>query len=795
MVFLSSITVVNSRTVHYATPRPRRSAWRAATHLVLRKIAMAASIDPTPLNTGVSSEAEAAAIQWRRTFRSFVYDDVEPLEPPPEPQQRFAACNLHKTFPVDDDTWTAQQMTAAVESWRLSLPTVPFYLYETLVGLNLSRRVHHLQQCLKGANMSLMTHYTFASWWFVRQLLAHPWRVEHPAAATLLVVPVFFAIETLMNGACGRESILTLRRMRQGALFRERPQDHLVLAPTITDYTPEALSLLTANSSIIWATSERATFQEHKLWQTMVKIVVPYPYNPSWMGVPSLMPSAAHFPADLSVSALLDARRELDFVFGGAVWPGLQHEVDGNRSHTCSSGALRKYTCRPGYAIRLSMCNGVARGSSRLASRDAKALCVSTSGVRETGEVMPDIRAQLPLPTCALSSLTNPQPGGLFCSARFSGKELLTRARFVMSPRGDSPMTARLYESVAFGTIPIFVSDRHYQVGAPFQAFVPYLRFALQLSEAAIHRDATGQLLGVLDRMSTRRERRMRELLLAARRDLLWSAPNSRVGENVLLEAARMRGKLPATALACFEEWSEVAQKQSPATRTTTPAVVVTPAATPACTPPDSIHAQQLGVCRCKCTLIDVGLNNGRSVREWARVAAEHSQMAAYPERRAQLRACVDDISTCYYGFEANPAFTPMLNELERQQRASGTSMRLFTETAFNTQGGDVEFLVEPEGAGATGSTLSSDKMQLNVTYTKTRVASMDAGLFLHGVMQASDFVAAKVDIEGLEYKLLTLRCWVQKAPLPSLLAAAPPLSPPLPRQKTSRTAWVALST
>ena len=192
-----------------------------------------------------------------------------------------------------------------------------------------------------------------------------------------------------------------------------------------------------------------------------------------------------------------------------------------------------------------------------------------------------------------------------------------------------------------------------------------------------------------------------------------------------------------------------------------TPAVVAAPVATPAtpgtptCTPPDSIHAPHLGVCRCRCTLIDVGLNDGQSVREWARIAAEHSQMMVHSETRAQMRACVEDASTCYYGFEANPVFTPMLSQLERQQRVNGTSMRLFTETAFNTRGGDVEFLVEPLGAGATGSTLSGSKFQLNKTYVKTRVHSMDAGHFLRAVARASDFIAAKIDIEGFEYELL----------------------------------------
>ena len=118
-------------------------------------------------------------------------------------------------------------------------------------------------------------------------------------------------------------------------------------------------------------------------------------------------------------------------------------------------------------------------------------------------------------------------------------------------------MTERLYQSVAFGSIPVIVSDRFFQVGAPFQNIVPYLRFAIQLNEAAVHRNVASELLKVLDRLSARREQRMRELALAAQRDLLWSSPHSRVGENVLLEAARVRRKLSAATLACFEEWPE----------------------------------------------------------------------------------------------------------------------------------------------------------------------------------------------------------------------------------------------
>ena len=44
----------------------------------------------------------------------------------------------------------------------------------------------------------------------------------------------------------------------------------------------------------------------------------------------------------------------------------------------------------------------------------------------------------------------------------------------------------------------------------------------------------------------------MRATLTAMARDLLWDFPGSRVVDNVLLEAARLRGKLPGVC--CFED-------------------------------------------------------------------------------------------------------------------------------------------------------------------------------------------------------------------------------------------------
>ena len=100
--------------------------------------------------------------------------------------------------------------------------------------------------------------------------------------------------------------------------------------------------------------------------------------------------------------------------------------------------------------------------------------------------------------------------------------------------------------------LPIIVSDQLFRVGLPFPCFVPYRRFLVEVPERQIHADAPRALLDVLNQTRQPRRRRMRETLSAMARDLLWDFPGSRVVDNVLLEAARLRGKLPGVC--CFED-------------------------------------------------------------------------------------------------------------------------------------------------------------------------------------------------------------------------------------------------
>ena len=188
------------------------------------------------------------------------------------------------------------------------------------------------------------------------------------------------------------------------------------------------------------------------------------------------------------------------------------------------------------------------------------------------------------------------------------------------------------------------------------------------------------------------------------------------------------------------------------------------------------------GNCSCQCVLVDVGLNDGQTLTTWAQTAARWA--AAAGDRRKEigrLASCeLHPIRTsrhksiCYAGFEANPAFTRQLEDLQRKLRHAGVCIELFTSTAFSTSDGHATFYVQPASLNlsAVGSTLDARKpvvtagrrARLNLTgpleYEPHRVATRDAAAFLQSLPHSNatgggPFVALKLDVEGFEYTLL----------------------------------------
>ena len=215
-------------------------------------------------------------------------------------------------------------------------------------------------------------------------------------------------------------------------------------------------------------------------------------------------------------------------------------------------------------------------------------------------------------------------------------------------------------------------------------------------------------------------------------------------------------------------------------------------------------HQQHLGgEARCRCVLVDVGLNTGSSLVEWPHQAMvklgkphgkQHQQQVTPPNAWAErsLLRCAVDRDTCYYGFEANPTFTPQLRAMESQLRngsgyllrdasASGGGrymhrkrVKIFTATAFHLGGdGEVDFFVETAGRHPSlSSTLvgaqstywqDTERRRWHINHSlsmadhaqRVRVAAMDAAHFLESLAATSDFVALKLDVEGYEFSLL----------------------------------------
>ena len=201
-----------------------------------------------------------------------------------------------------------------------------------------------------------------------------------------------------------------------------------------------------------------------------------------------------------------------------------------------------------------------------------------------------------------------------------------------------------------------------------------------------------------------------------------------------------------------------------------------------------SLHANHLGVCRCDCVVVDIGLNDGASLQQWPRDALAQAKKDGISHRPVwqRLQQCLSpSAATCYYGFEANPDLSAQLEALGVRLRADGVRVKLFTETAFSTHGSGEDFFVEPKKFG-TGQVASSLVPRNNLVrrlkgkncstatqgvhcgkwvtekgttvasfYRKRRVASVDGAEFLRAVRRWSDFVAVKLDVESFEFRLL----------------------------------------
>lgn len=413
-------------------------------------------------------------------------------------------------------------------------------------------------------------------------------------------------------------------------------------------------------------------------------------------------------------------------------------------------------------------------------------------------------------------------------SASISNSEgavhLYSNSVFCLQPPGDSLPRSAILDAIAVGCIPVFFDPRQRELW-------PWHWNASAASVTFDWTDGVSRYEGWSNDLPQQRTRQLRNcwrcLLPRARAVLhaLESMPAERVKQlqHAVWEAAPhllyhgIEGALAAgdrsanagTAVETllphlFEAVAKLRSRDSdfssaaglPAAPQRTPHAPTTVGeSSPSDQLCSSFHRSHLGVCHCHCVLIDVGLNRGRSLLQWPQHAAKLLQRNNRPPWRMLQKCLTPDTSktSCYYGFEANPAFDEHLSRMERSLRSRGMAVKIFTSTAFTIA--DVATAtatlyvppMERDATHAVTSTLRGTNSLFEKTsdgpwrvdhstmvgevFQRTTVQTMDARRFLAGATDVSappergGLVALKMDCEGCEFDVL-----------PTLLRTAPAL-------------------
>ncbi|KAK9834813.1 hypothetical protein WJX81_000717 [Elliptochloris bilobata] len=347
---------------------------------------------------------------------------------------------------------------------------------------------------------------------FVEQIARSPERVteEDIALAKVFVVPtlLIFGFDhgdevrwRPTDDTCSGKRFKEMQTATANALLaspyfqRSGGADHLLVADSYklwdmernSDFSLEFLKAIENMTVGHFETAEQLAWQ--RAWRCT--ITVPYVHKPPLQLRRSTLSVTATRFRDL-------APRDFGVFFMGKVGPD------------------------PGYATRRRIATMLGE------LRDLPMTYVSTSAPRALGfEAECDLRACLEAARCVGCSWNASAPGRLY-------EHRLQRSEFSLVIRGDTPSSARLYDALAYGVIPIIVSNDLWAIGLPFPGRVPWQDLVFMLPEAFTAADL--RIIAVAPRdMKDRKRKAIRAHL----QDVSWTAPGSRVADNVVSEAAR----------------------------------------------------------------------------------------------------------------------------------------------------------------------------------------------------------------------------------------------------------------
>eukprot|EP01001_Neometanema_parovale_P006290 NODE_2661_length_1369_cov_19.888443_g2529_i0.p1 GENE.NODE_2661_length_1369_cov_19.888443_g2529_i0~~NODE_2661_length_1369_cov_19.888443_g2529_i0.p1 ORF type:complete len:428 (+),score=27.58 NODE_2661_length_1369_cov_19.888443_g2529_i0:73-1356(+) len=141
-----------------------------------------------------------------------------------------------------------------------------------------------------------------------------------------------------------------------------------------------------------------------------------------------------------------------------------------------------------------------------------------------------------------------------FAHGHFSAQEYavqMVKSRFCLIFSGDVPTSSRLFDAIACGCIPVFVS-RHLNWDLPFRDHVDWDTTVVRISEEAFAHDPDQALQHALNRNSESLEM-MQQRLEVLRQAVDWWHPKSSVAENFLATVVSkcMRGCDSAHGVCC----------------------------------------------------------------------------------------------------------------------------------------------------------------------------------------------------------------------------------------------------
>lgn len=407
---------------------------------------------------------------------------------------------------MSDQSWSAAELVGAWEAHRRQFPKVPFYLYEGDFGERGSIRpldvVRFYQNCSHGDKL----HH--GDLHFLETLVSHEWRVAKPEDAAILVAPVCIGLDRLL------ETELRVSRpwcwehrptprildivVNHSSLFAERTADHVFVAlhwQTLPHHVPGLPDSIWANYETVQHTVKRP------------------------LGAPGYVVAPLTAPYDDTLrkrdqrGSPEEGARNITFFFGG--------NAEARKHHW-------------GYWIRSRFFKAVRNVMS---SPRRPANCVWVASVGAFG-----------LPSC--DGMDERTVTDTACEGSFGEEAVLRRTQFLLLIRGDTPGTNRLSRAMEYGAIPVFIGGTAFWTAVPFQCFVPFGLFSHVIPTWVFLNHTARELTTAAAFFEGHRGDRARRLMAHFRRDLLWNAPGSRVAENILLEAVRLRRTRRARALA-----------------------------------------------------------------------------------------------------------------------------------------------------------------------------------------------------------------------------------------------------